>query len=334
MAVVEVVKYSGSPEVLAWKYPNDELGTWTQLIVAESQEALLFKGGQALDLFGPGRHTLETANIPFLNNIINIPFGGTSPFSAEIWFINKAYNLDVKWGTMTPIQLQDPKYNVFIPVRSHGQFGIQIDDARKFLVKLVGVLPRFGEQELQEYFKGLYLMRAKDAISSYVIKKKISFLEINAYLADLSEALKEAISPMLDEYGIKLVSFFVNDISVPETDPAVIKLKEALAKRAEMDIVGYDYTQERSFDTLEGAASNAGSGGSTQSDLMGAGIGLAMGLGVGGASATKWAALQVSSILKVRKTVPSAAARFPCQAVSVIAAATNSRKTAKRSKSK
>ena len=64
MAVVEVVKYDGSPDVFAWKFPNSELGTWTQLIVNESQEAVLHKGGQALDLFGPGRHTLDTANIP------------------------------------------------------------------------------------------------------------------------------------------------------------------------------------------------------------------------------------------------------------------------------
>ncbi len=102
MAIVSVVKYDGSPDVFAWKYPDSELGTWTQLIVNESQQAILFKGGQALDVFEAGRHTLSTANIPFLEALINLPFGGQSPFSAEVWFVNKQFNLDVKWGTPSP----------------------------------------------------------------------------------------------------------------------------------------------------------------------------------------------------------------------------------------
>lgn len=280
MAIVEVVKYNGNPDVFVWKYPSEELGTWTQLIVNESQEAILYKGGQALDLFTAGRHTLETANIPFLNKIINLPFGGRSPFAAEVWYINRVHALDIKWGTSTPIQLQDPKYKVFVPVRSFGQFGIQIADSRKFITKLVGTLPVFDKDNLVKYFRGLYLTKVKDAISSYLIKKQISILEINAYLDELSQFLKDRMIPVLDDYGIKLINFYVNDINVPEEDSAVKKLKEALAKKAEMDIVGYSYTQERSFDTLEGAAKNPGGG---QSGLMGAGIGLGMGVGVGGA---------------------------------------------------
>jgi membrane protease subunit (stomatin/prohibitin family) len=279
MAIVEVVKYDGTPDVFAWKYPNEELGTWTQLIVNESQEAVLFKGGKALDAFPSGRHTLETANIPLLNNLVNLPFGGRSPFTAEVWYINKAFSLDIKWGTATPIQLQDPKYKVFIPLRSFGQFGIQIEDSKKFLIKLVGTLPVFNKENVLNYFRGLYLTKVKDSISSYLIHKQISVLEINAYLDELSEHLKEKILPALAEYGIKLINFYVNDINVPEEDPTVKKLKEALAKRAEMDIVGYNYVQERSFDTLEGAATNPGS---TSAGLMGAGIGLGMGVGIGG----------------------------------------------------
>lgn len=280
MAIIEVVKYNGNPDVFAWKYPNEELGTWTQLIVNESQEAVLYKGGQALDVFQAGRHTLETANIPILNNIINLPFGGRSPFAAEIWYINKAFSLDIKWGTPTPIQLQDPKYKVFVPVRSFGQFGIQVENSKMFLTKLVGTLSVFNKDNIVKYFRGLFLTKAKDAIASYVIKKQISFLEINAYLDELSEYLKERISPSMAEYGIKLVNFYVNDINAIEEDSSVIKLKETLDKKAEMDIIGYNYTQERSFDTLEGAAKNTGGG---QSGLMGAGIGLGMGVGVGGA---------------------------------------------------
>ena len=254
MAVAEVVKYNGGPDVFAWKYPEDELGTWTQLIVSESQEAVLFKGGKALDVFQSGRHTLETENIPLLNQILKLPFGGRSPFSAEVWFVNKMNSLDIKWGTSSPIQIQDPKYHVFIPVRSFGQFGIRVENAKQFLLKLVGTLPVFDKASIVKYFRGIYLTKVKDSISSYLIHKQISIMEINAYLEELSVHLQEKMSPVLSEYGIRLVHFYVNDISVPEDDSAVKKLKDVLAKKAEMNILGYNYQQERSFDIMEGAA--------------------------------------------------------------------------------
>lgn len=279
MALVDVIKYDGTPNVFAWKHPNSELGTWTQLIVNETQEAVLYKGGQSLDLFGAGRHTLDTANIPILSKLINLPFGGKSPFSAEVWFINKVNALDIKWGTPTPIQIQDPKYNVFIPLRAFGQFGIKIQDSKMFLNKLVGTLPTFNADDILKYFRGVYLTKVKDDLSGYLIKKRISILEINAYINEISENLKDRISPTFEEYGIELVNFYVNDISVPENDESVKKLKTALSKKAEMDIVGYSYTQERSFDTLEGAAKNEGS---NAAQFMGAGIGLGMGMGLGG----------------------------------------------------
>lgn len=279
MAIVEVVKYDGSPDVFAWKYPNSELGTWTQLIVNETQEAILFKGGKVCDVFGAGRHTLSTENIPILRNVVNLPFGGRSPFTAEVWFINKVFSLDIKWGTSTPIQLQDPKYKVFVPVRGFGQFGIRIEDSQKLLMKLVGTLPQLDKSNILKYFRGVYLTKAKDAIASYLVHKNISVLEINAYLEEISAFLQERMAPLFAEYGIGLTSFYVNDINVPEEDDGVKQLKKALAKRAEMDIVGYSYQQERSFDTLEGAATNPNS---MQGGLMGAGIGLGMGMGVGG----------------------------------------------------
>lgn len=279
MAIVSVVKYDGNPDVFAWKYPDSELGTWTQLIVNESQQAILFKGGQALDVFEAGRHTLSTNNIPFLEKIINLPFGGQSPFSAEVWFVNKQFNLDVKWGTPSPIQIQDPVFGVFVPVRSYGIFGIQIDDAKRFLVKLVGTLSSFTKNDIMRYFRGVYVARVKDAISTYIIERKIGILEINRYLDELSDYLQERIEPVMAEYGISLTNFFVNDISVPEDDPAVVTLKQALAKKAEMELLRYTYVQERSFDTLEGAATNSGS---TATDLMGAGLGLGLGFGMGG----------------------------------------------------
>lgn len=144
-------------------------------------------------------------------------------------------------------------------MRSFGQFGIQIADSQKFLVKLVGNLAIFDKDTLIQYFRGLYLTKAKDAISSYLIHNKVSVLEINAYIDELSKDIMEKIQPVLSEYGIELLNFHINDISIPENDPAAEKLKNALAKKAEMEIIGYNYQQERSLDTLEGAAKNPGS---------------------------------------------------------------------------
>ncbi|MBB6672031.1 SPFH domain-containing protein [Cohnella nanjingensis] len=288
MAVVDVLKFEAPADVFAWKYPNSELGTWTQLIVHETQEAILFKGGRALDLFGPGRHTLETANIPLLQSLVNLPFGGKSPFAAEVWFVNKAHVLDVKWGTQAPLQLQDPKYQLFVAVRSFGQFGVQIEDSRKFLLKLIGAVPLFDREALITYFRGLLMMNINELISSYLVRKKVSILEINAYVGEIAEHTRERLAPIFEEYGIRLLNFTIGSINIPDNDPSTVKLKEALAKKAEMDIIGYTYQQERTFNTLEGAAKNEGSG---SANVMGAGIGLGMGFGVGGAVGGQMAGL-------------------------------------------
>lgn len=274
MAIIEVVKYDGPPGVFAWRYPNQELGTWTQLIVQESQEVILFKEGQAMDSFSAGRHTLSTANIPILSNIINLPFGGKSPFTAEVWFINKLSSLDIKWGTSTPLQLQDPKFNIIVSVRAFGQFGIQIEDPRKFLLKLVGTLPTFDQDTLIKYYRGVLMSNINEIISSYIIHKRISVVEINAYAAEISKHIQEAITPSFREMGISLLNFYIDSINTPANDPAAMRIKEALAKKAEMDIIGYTYQQERSFDTLEGAAKNPGS----SAAIMGSGLGMGIGM--------------------------------------------------------
>lgn len=280
MAIIDVVKWNAADNLYAWKFPSEELSTWTQLIVSESQEAVLLKGGQMLGPFGPGRHTLSTENIPLLSSIFSIPFGGRSPFTAEVWFVNKAIPLDVKWGTAEPIQVLDPLYQVMLPVRSNGQYGVQIEDAKKFLTTLVGTMPAFDREKLVSYFRGVIVTRAKDAIAKIILQQNVSILQVASRLNEISEALKQQLTPDLEKFGLKVINFYVSSISTPEDDPAVQKMKAALAKRAEMNIVGFSYQQERQFDVLQTAAGNEGSDSST---LMGAGIGLGMGVAMGGA---------------------------------------------------
>ena len=277
MAIIDRVKWDGSAHQLAYKYPSQDLSTLTQLIVNESQHAFVVKDGVVDGPFGAGRHTLSTNNIPLLRQLIGLPFGGQSPFSAEVWFVNRAVKLDVRWGTPDPIQLQDPKFGIMVPVRAFGQYGIEVVDARRFLMKLVGTAPGFDSATLAEYFRGVFTTRIKTAIAGAIVDSGLSVLEVSTRLDDLSAALKHALAADIADYGVALSQFSIESINVPETDPAVQKLKAALARRAEMNIVGYDYQQERSFDVLHAAARNEGSAGT----MLGAGMGLGMGAAVG-----------------------------------------------------
>lgn len=278
MPIIDVVKWDPlKNDEYAWKFDSQDLSTWTQLIVNESQEAVLLRGGQMEGPFGPGRHTLSTENLPVLSKLINLPFG-RSPFTAEVWFTNRTMPLDVKWGTSDAIQLQDPKYNVMLPVRAFGQYGVQVENTRKFLTKLVGTMRSFSREHLVSHFRGLILTRVKDCIARTIVRDRISVLEIAAHLNAISATLEQEMAQGLEEFGLRIVNFFVNSITVPEDDPAVVRLKAALAKRAEMDILGFTYQQERSFDTMERAAGNEGG---SMAPLMGAGIGLGMGAALG-----------------------------------------------------
>ena len=279
MALVDVIQWNAPRGVYAVKHPKTDLGTWTQLIVQETQEAMLMKEGRYFGPFAPGRHTLDTKNFPLLEKFMRIPFGGKTPFTAEVWYVNKTTALDVKWGTAAPMQLKDPEYNIMLPVRAFGQFGIKIHETKRFLERLVGTLPAFTESELVSYFKGIVLARTKDLIAEHIMHKKISILEISAYLSDVSALLEQHLSTEFAEYGLALEKFRVMSISTPEDDPAVTRLKEALAKKAEMDIIGFNYQQERSFEVMQAAAANEGSAGS----VMGAGVGAGMGIGMGAA---------------------------------------------------
>lgn len=277
MAVIDRVKWDGSAQLLAWKFPSDELATWTQLIVNESQEAFVVRGGVYDGPFGAGRHTLSTENLPGLRGVLGLPFGGKSPFSAEVWYVNRITNLDVRWGTPDAIQLQDPRYQVMVPVRAFGQYGIRIADAKRFLLKLVGTVSDFTVDTLNEYFRGVFITSIKTQIANAIVKQGQSVLEISTQLEALSTMLRQALTIEMENYGVTLTQFNIHSINVPEDDPAVRTLKEALAKRAEMGIVGYTYQQERSYDVMQTAAGNEGSAGT----LMGAGMGVGMGLAMG-----------------------------------------------------
>lgn len=299
MALIDVVKYNGNNSEFVWKFPSEDLRLGTQLIVNHSQIAFFVKSGAIYDEFTEGRYTLKSGNIPLLNKLVNLPFGDKSPFSAEVWYVNLVSKLDSKWGTVNPINLEDPNYGIVVPVRAFGQYGFRIVEPKNFLKSIVGTLKSFSSQEITGYFNGKILSSVSTALAKIVIRDKISLLQIAAFQDSLSKHCGENISEEFSKYGIELVNFFFISINIPENDSSLKKLKEAKELAMKVNTVGKDiYQMERSFDVMDKAASNEGNAGG----ILSAGVGLGAGLGIGGAMGSQFS--QAGGVLNTNPAPP------------------------------
>jgi len=282
MALIDVVTWEGSQEQFVWKFPSNNLRMGTQLVVKPGQWALFVKGGQILDLFSEGTYTLTSGNLPLLTSIIGLPFGGVTPFQAEVWFINKLTKLNNRFGTPTPLQLEDPKYGIIVSVRAFGVFGFRIHDPKLFINTLVGTARVFGAEKISEYFRGRLLACVGSNIGAALVTKNISIVQIAVHLETLSEFCGGKIASEFSKYGLELVNFFFESINVPDKDPSYIKLKQLKEKAAELNIIGRDiYQYDRSMDVLETAAGNEGAVGSLMQTGIGFGVGTVVGNQIG-----------------------------------------------------
>ena len=278
MALIDIIKCEMTNGEFCHKFPSNNLNTGSQLIVYPAQTAFFVKGGVVCDEFTSGTYTIKTDNIPILDKIINLPFGNDTPFQAEVWFVNQISKLDLAWGTPQPIQIEDPKYNIIVPIRAHGQYGIRISQPRLFLESLIGNMHTFGQEQIEHYFKGRIITNLNTILTQQIIEKKVSVLDINTKLVLLSEECNNLLNNQLQKYGISIIDFSIMSITVPQDDESVIKLKNAKDIAARLNITGRDvYQMERSFDILEKAAANEGVGG----QMMGMGVGLGAGVSVG-----------------------------------------------------
>lgn len=282
MALIDVVKYEQEPGVIAYKFPSSDLRWGTQLVVYPGQEAYFVKGGAIYDRFTSGTYTLRSNNLPLLNHVVNLPFGGDSPFQADVWFLSLLDRLNLRWGTETPIQLEDPKYGIIVPVRAYGQWGFRICDTEKFLNKLLGNMSLFDETMLQSYFRGILLSYLSIAITRKIIEGKASLFDINLYLNDISTQCLEELRTQFQNYGVDVVIFNIISINVPENDPSIKELKKAKNLKAKLNVVGVDnYKLQRTFDVLEISAGNESGSGGTMNWGLGLGTGLSMAKEVG-----------------------------------------------------
>jgi membrane protease subunit (stomatin/prohibitin family) len=244
------------------------------------------KGGQIYDILQSGTHTLSTNNIPLLNKLINLPFGGVSPFQAEVWFINLTAKLDIKWETPSPIQIEDPIYEVIVPVQSYGQYGLRVTDPELFLRSFVGNASSTTVDTMDSFFKGKILSQLSTLVSKKIVEDKVSVTKITTHLMDISEFCNEKLGKVLDKWGLEVLEFAIVSISPDESDPSYVKLKEAKDLAMKYKIAGKDIQQmERSFGVMDRMAENEGSGG----QFMSMGAGLGAGIGVGGAMGNMFA---------------------------------------------
>ena len=244
-SLVDVIRYDGpqdgweeegslpqTQEVFIWKHPCEDFNTNSQLIVHESQEAIFFCNGKALDRFKAGEHVLRTENLPLLRSVIGLATGGETPFHCEVYFINKAVSMGLPWGTNAPIGLVDPEHGLPIEVTAYGDFSLRVSDGRKLLLKLVGTMKQYTHEEIGRYFTGIMSMHVKDCIANAIEKKKVSALHINTMLRELSSNIKEAMEPVYAGYGLELNHFVVSGATVRGLE----ELGDAL-KKARLDTI-------------------------------------------------------------------------------------------------
>lgn len=310
----EIIKYEGDNSTFIRKHPCEDFNSLTQLIVHESQEAIFFMNGQALDLFGPGRYTLETQNIPKVGKVLNRATGDKTPFHCEVYFINKTEQMSVKWGTDSKVTYIEPSYGFPISIGASGEMSLRAENSRKLLLKLVGTENCLGQQKLVSFFRAFLMTRVKTYIAQYMKNNAVSVFEIDEHLTAFSESLHGRLAPDFADYGISLERFFVTQVVKPDGDRQYEKFKElhfrqyadiAEAKlRQQTDLIyaqteaqkvvidsqaqatkraqeGYTYAQERGFDVAEKVAQNEAVG---QFTNMGVGLGTMAGVGgaVGG----------------------------------------------------
>ena len=235
--LASIIKYEGDNETLIWKHPIEDFNFGSQLIVHESQEAIFFRDGQALDLFGAGRYTLETQQLPLLEKLYQLPTDTEGTFHSEVYYINLATQMGIKWGTDSKVRLFDPASGLHVELGASGEFNIRVTDSRRLLLKVVGTTGALGQEQLlgtgggKGFFRAMVMTQVKSFLAQTIRENAINILEIDEHLMRLSEALREKINGGLAEYGLTMPEFFVGRIVTPDDDPNFHRMKEQYAEQ-------------------------------------------------------------------------------------------------------
>ncbi len=268
---LEIIEWFDSTgEQIIQRFPESgatDIKIGAQLIVRESQAAVFFRDGKTLDIFGPGRHTLTTLNLPILTKILSLPFGFKSPFRAEVIFVNMKAFINQKWGTANPVTFRDSVFQM-IRLRAFGIFSIKIEDPMLFVNKIVGTQGIYTTANLSDYLKEIIVARFNDIMGETIQ----TLLDLPKYYDELAAGLKGKISLDFKKSGIELTDLLINAITPTE------EVQKMIDERSGMGAVGdlNAYLKFKAAKAMEAAASNPAEGG-----VAGAGIGMGMGAGLG-----------------------------------------------------
>ncbi len=268
MALIDVIQFfDETGKTMVHREPQDGSAAFrlgTQLIVQDSQAAIFYRDGKALDVFQSGRHTLTTENIPLLTKLISLPFGGTSPFQAQVYFISLKKFIDLRWGTKQPINFRDAELS-FVQLRASGKFSIRITDPRLFMMEIVSTQGLFTTNEIEDYLRDGIVSR----LNSVLGKNLKTVFDLGQYYPQIESGVKSEVSDFFNSMGIELTDLIISGIVPPE------EVQEKINERSSMGAVGNldAYMKFKAAQAMEKAAENEGGGGMAG---MGAGMGAGM----------------------------------------------------------
>jgi membrane protease subunit (stomatin/prohibitin family) len=280
--IIDVIDHTfASPDELVWKEPQRGQGDFrmgSQVIVSESQAAVFFRGGQALDVLGPGRHTLSTANLPILSGLIGLATSGRTPFTAELYFVNMRDMPQVGWGTNPPIVLETPGRGLGVVLLiGHGVIDIGVDDPARFVKQYAVNLPVVRLSDIKDRIQAMLL----GEIAELLMKSGAqSVADVNRILSDLKGAMLVKLNEKFQALGMRIKAFE----AVPFRAKENVTIDELRDYITDFDT----FERLRRLEIAEKAASNEGAGGA----LAGAGVGLGVGQTLGAAMNPDVSALQ------------------------------------------
>jgi membrane protease subunit (stomatin/prohibitin family) len=267
--LVDIIEWiDDSRHTLVWRFPryHNQIKNGAKLIVRPGQEAIFVHMGQIADTFGPGTHTLESANLPILSTLQGWKYGFDSPFKAEVYFISTKQVTDLKWGTPNPIMMRDADFGP-IRIRAFGTYALQARDPKALLEELVGTDGSFETDEVAELMRSMIISSFADMLG----EAKIPALDLAAKYTELSEMLRQKVAERIDdEYGLDLPQLFIVNVSLPE------EVEKAMDTRSSMGVIGdmNRFQQYQMGQAMTAAANNPAGGGAAEG--MGLGVGLAM----------------------------------------------------------
>jgi len=268
--VLDVIEYPDiSSNDIVRRFPESGPGDFrigSQLIVREGQVAVFFRDGKALDAFGPGRHTITTANIPLLANLVRRVFSGNNPFSAEVYFVNTRDLIDQRWGTPEPITLRDEVLRM-VRIRAHGTYNMQVGDAHLFVNQVVGARGYYTTTEISDYLRSMIINRLTDVLGENVK----SVLDLPAMFEEFSAAARIKLQDDFAALGLKLKQLYILSVSPTEETSAAIDEAASMGAIGDMD----RYMKYKTARAVGDAATQPGgvAGGMAQTGLgLGAGL--------------------------------------------------------------